>query len=34
MAVMMNNTVDTAQPKDVLVATINNRTTGAQPIVV
>jgi hypothetical protein len=32
MAVMMNDTVDTALLKDVLVATINDLAAGALPI--
>jgi hypothetical protein len=34
MAVMMNDTVDTALPKIVVVATINERVAGALLIVV
>jgi hypothetical protein len=33
MAVMMDDTVDTALPKDVLVATIEDCADGALPIV-
>jgi hypothetical protein len=34
MAVMMDDTVDTALPKDVLVATIDDHAAGALTIVV